>query len=75
MLRKEHDVTQTDSARAFNRGSDARLAGQPLLTNPYHDTDILMRRTWDEGWRFTDRNWGRDAHWPVRRLPDVMEVA
>ena len=55
---------------AFNRGCDARLAGQPVTACPY---DIPQyRHLWKQGWWHVQRHWGRDAKWPVRRLPRIQ---
>jgi ribosome modulation factor len=58
---------------AFNRGSDARLAGRSTRANPY--ADAALGRQWLEGWHNVDWGWGRDAKWPVAPLPDVRDVA
>jgi hypothetical protein len=59
-------------ARAFGRGSDARLAGLPLAACPH---DPLWQRplaeAWRRGWLDVDRYWAQDALWPHRDLPGV----
>ena len=61
-----------ESARAFNRGSDARLAGRPLSANPYPATpeDGRQWQNWRYGWQHADASWGLDAKWPVKELPN-----
>jgi ribosome modulation factor len=57
-------------ALAFNRGSDARLAGLPPSACPYGlgEQGYLL---WVQGWRDVDRFWGEDARWPCPGLPPV----
>jgi ribosome modulation factor len=57
-------------ARAYNAGSDARLAGEAKDDNPY--TDPEMRKKWLEGWDDVNSWWGIDARWPVKVLPFVI---
>lgn len=54
---------------AFNQGSDARLAGESRLSNPYSH-EFLMQE-WERGWNDVDRFWGFWARWPVLKLPEV----
>ena len=68
-LYPERDATIERYAVAFNRGSDARLAGQPQTMNPYLGVDDKRYRRWLEGWEHMDSFWGHDAQWPVRPLP------
>lgn len=62
--------------QAFNAGSDARLAGEPLSENPL---DLTVERglwdMWRAGWRHVNQFWGTLAlnRWPVKTLPDVRE--
>jgi ribosome modulation factor len=60
-------------AMAFNAGSDARIAGQPITACPYDATGRVNqeRELWKAGWRSVHREWGLDAKWPVRALPAV----
>ena len=62
--------THDRMARAFNRGCDARLAGEPLSANPYeklgHEHD-----SWAYGWRDVHHSWGRMSRRPFRKLPPV----
>lgn len=55
--------------KAFNRGCDARLAGQGLSSDPYDRTDLS--NCWRHGWIHADATWGRDARWPHMPLPPV----
>jgi hypothetical protein len=61
-----------DAARAFNRGSDARLAGRSIGANPYRG-DGFYADSWRRGWQDVDRYWGSwvERRWPVRPLPVV----
>jgi len=58
--------------QAFNIGSAARLAGFTLASNPYKD--YILARYWQRGWLDVDRFWGRDAKWPIKRLPRVRQM-
>jgi hypothetical protein len=51
-------------AKAFNLGSDARLAGLPLAANPYQEPEL--HDCWWRGWQHVAK------HWP-RQLPPVPE--
>ena len=42
--------------KAFNEGSDARLASEPIHDNPH--LEEKMREYWRMGWLDVDRNWG-----------------
>lgn len=69
----EPAIEQTDfgyRARCFNRGSDARIAGRGLGSNP-HQPNSVEAHSWVEGWLDAQNFWGTDAKWPVRRLPRV----
>ena len=45
-------------ARAFNAGSDARIAGRPMVAvHPYRGIEKLCS-LWYMGWRHVDREWG-----------------
>jgi hypothetical protein len=61
-----------EGAKAFNLGSDARLAGFPRTSNPFGKTDKL-EWYWESGWSHVHKYWGRDARWLVRRLVRVLE--
>ncbi len=56
---------------AFNRGSDARLAGRPF-ESPYSSRDEhAMYVHWRLGWIDVDLNWGVEAKGPITPLPRV----
>ncbi len=57
-------------ARAFNRGSDARLRGEPAHANPYPEGEP-PHLLWRQGWQDVDLYWGADARWPVTPLAPV----
>jgi hypothetical protein len=59
--------------KAFNEGSDARIAGIPLAANPYL-TGSGYYSYWRMGWKDVESNWGQDAFWPVKPLPLVARV-
>ena len=50
-------------AKAFNQGSDARIAGQEEYTNPY--SSGLLKSAWRSGWRDVHFYFGYAA---VRRI-------
>ncbi len=52
---------------AFNAGSDARIAGVPLVANPYENA--TEREFWSRGWRQVASQWAIDAKWPTITLP------
>jgi ribosome modulation factor len=58
--------------RAFNMGSDARLAGKSMDRNPYVERSHSWKY-WNMGWRDVNKNWGAWAKWPVKNLPEVEE--
>ncbi len=60
--------------RAFNRGADARLAGEPVSVNPFTDYDTLMASYFTRGWNEVNKNWGKDAKWWVKPLPPIRET-
>ncbi len=67
---KEHSAR---TARPFNEGSDARLAGLPPDANPYsshygHTEHVY----WARGWVSVHEEWGADSRWPVPPLPPLM---
>lgn len=57
-------------ARAFNAGSDARIAGLPVRACPFigagHEATY-----WRAGYDDVSDHWGHWARWPVKRLPRV----
>jgi ribosome modulation factor len=60
----------SECARAFGRGCDARYRGRSVRSNPYTSTGQRTEyMAWQDGWRHCDRNWGIDAKWPVATLP------
>ncbi len=59
--------------RAFNQGSDARLAGEPLERCPLVATGLVMYWRW--GWADVERHWGELARHPYRVLGDVKTCA
>lgn len=63
---------QSLEARAFNRGSDARLAGVPLNQNPY-PSDTPDRTAWLRGWIDADMFWGIEVR-NAKPLPPIMEA-
>lgn len=48
-------------ARAFNRGADSRLNGEPLSSNPYTGRDGELHAQWRKGWKHANLQWGIDA--------------
>jgi hypothetical protein len=64
-----------DYRRAFNAGSDARIRGLPVTANPFTATGGHgLHEQWRFGWAHVDREWGRDAKWPVPQLMPVEEA-
>jgi ribosome modulation factor len=62
---------QSDTALAFNRGSDARLAGLPLSMCDYSgSTEQSEVLAWKDGWRNVDSYWGTgvNGRWYVEPL-------
>ncbi len=60
--------------RAFNRGSDARLSGQPAAVNPFDPEvaiEIPLYRAFLSGWNDVDHHFGLDARRPMQ-LPLVV---
>ena len=68
----QHDMNGA-KALAFNLGSDARLAGQRISSNPYDSVFSAEFVAWRDGWRSVHREWGTLAAWPVKVLPPVTE--
>ena len=58
---------------AFNRGCDARLAGEPLTSNPYRSGQKIERQAWINGWYDVHWLYGEKARdrWPIKPLPEV----
>ncbi len=70
------DIREVIRARAFNLGSDARIQGVQYISNPFFEAaEPDQYRWWHRGWRDVDRNWGIEAHWPIRTLPEVTREA
>ena len=57
--------------KAFNQGSDDRLAGRPQNANRYHGENKQMATFWLRGWRHVDQNWARENKWQAAPLPEV----
>lgn len=67
--------TVIKNARAFNLGSDARLAGQPIDANPYSRAESYWKR-WREGWQDVNLHWCAWVRHGFRReLPEVRLYA
>lgn len=64
------DRTSIASAIAFNKGSDARLRGEPVTACPY-SWDESQSTAWRAGFLSVDKHWGIDARWPVKPLVPV----
>ncbi len=62
-------------APAFNRGCDARLAGQPLSANPFNTNGTSEERNfaqyWRKGWHDVDDHWGELSNSPFEMLAEV----
>lgn len=67
--------SDTESARAFNLGADARHYGLPLSANPHDHEDRTRWNSWRNGWNEVDRYWGAWVKRKVPRLPRVEEDA
>ena len=63
-------VEEDESRRAFNLGSDSRLAGEPPSSNPYSLRDVSKNhhRMWDSGWQDVHQWWGIHAKWCYQPL-------
>lgn len=57
-------------AKAFNWGSDARLAGQHFDCNPYVPRSPEWKY-WLHGWKDVNLFWGRNSLQPVAPLPEL----
>jgi hypothetical protein len=62
-----------DISKAFGEGSDARIRGEPLSSNPYSSEFTHESKAWKRGWHDIDIAFGSEARWPVRNLPDVRK--
>jgi hypothetical protein len=65
-----------DLARAFNEGSDARLAGIHPQDNPYPHNNTGesfgdAHRNWERGWWHVQTEWGTESRELVRPLPTI----
>lgn len=62
----------TLSARAYNKGSDARLAGAMLESNPY-EAGTTLAASWRQGWQDVHERWGCAVcgRWRVDPLPPI----
>lgn len=60
-------------ARAFNLGSDARLAGVPLSDNDYSSDQKDEYQSWRRGWNDVHYFWGHDSKRLYRPLPPIRE--
>ena len=65
-------MSDEDLAKAFNQGSDARIAGVPLKENRYEPA-TLTRDYWKKGWCHANEHWGTGCkrNRPARELPAV----
>lgn len=69
------EYTQEELDRAFNAGSDARIQGQGIGTNPHSLRDPLST-SWRSGWcdvrdHYGEENWRLRRPWPIRPLPTL----
>ena len=65
-------MDQSDQARAFNAGSDARLAGKQRKCS--YEVAVLASQ-WYAGWDHVQTNWARCAkRWRTRPLPAVTSL-
>lgn len=54
---------------------DARIAGEPMSSNPYLGGDWTERMAFARGWRDADRYWGEEvARRTFRPLPAVQRL-
>ena len=62
-------------SKAFGNGSDARLQGVSIESNP-HEPNTSLHFQWQLGWKDVDKNWGKDVgyRWIIRPLPDVKRT-
>lgn len=47
-----------EAVRAFNRGSQARIGGEPFWNGKH--LPYKLRRWWEKGWEHADKYWGAD---------------
>lgn len=52
---KERVSEATRNAIAFNAGSDSRIAGLPITSNPYGVIRRTLHGTWRRGWLDADQ--------------------
>lgn len=66
-------------AKAFNAGSDARLAGLPLTANPHEPVPGKQceHHSWMQGWQDVHRHYSKlvASRWKFRKLPSVKVTA
>jgi len=64
-------------AEAFGKGSDSRLRGEPITSNPYVP-GVSGKGCWSAwrcGWQDADAHWGEECGgWVIRRLPSLEAV-
>lgn len=56
--------------KAFNLGSDARVEGLYVTSNPYYPGSA-EHIYWIRGWEDVNKHWGQWAKWPIRRLSSL----
>lgn len=64
-----------ENAVAFNAGSDARVKGWAVDTNPFDAVQQRSRyRAWKAGWWDVNEHYGEwvEGRWPVRPLKAVQ---
>jgi len=66
--------TGAETAAAFNRGADARLAGQPRWSNPYPTHQAGLRRWWRYGYDDVSDSWGEHNREMGRAVPPLPPV-
>ena len=66
-------IESANDSKAFNQGSDARIAGHGLDWNPYFRMENAhLKYYWQAGWQDVDKYWGwRNAY--AKPLPAVMK--
>ena len=66
-------MDDSDLARAFNKGSDARILGFSDEDNPYQE-NTPHNLFWIRGYHDADIYWGTDpcVKWPVFKLPSMI---
>ena len=62
-----------ETAAAFSKGSDARIAGLPLVACPFPSS--AAARAWRSGYKDVQNHWGDPqwvrGRWPVMALPRI----